>query len=283
MNIAIIGAGRIGSAFAFRLARAGHSLTLVARGSRLAALQGEGAIVSVEGERAPVQAVPELDTSIAYDLLLVTVLSHQVDGILPMLSASQAKKVMLMFNTFERLDRWRDAIGAERFEVAFPNMISFLVEDKLRSVVDGPGMVTALSCPMWAQEFKRAGFPTHLEADMQSYLRSHVAFYVPSLVAALLVWKRPVGLTWSEALQVTAALKEAFALVQSLRHTLKPKPVALMASLPSFVLTAFTWAFARTRALKDLGQFGPAEARALIDAMAAAAPGRATKLLAIRP
>jgi 2-dehydropantoate 2-reductase len=118
---------------------------------------------------------------------------------------------------------------------------------------------------------------------MQSYLRSHVAFYVPSLVAALLVWKRSFGLTWSEASRLTAALKEAFALVQSLGHTLKPKPVALMAAFPSLVLTAITWAFARTRALKDLGEFGPAEARALIDAMAAAAPGNATKLLAIRP
>lgn len=283
MNICILGAGRIGSAFAFRLTRAGHHVTLVARGARLKALQVDGAIVSVEGERAAVQAVPELDTTQAFDLLLVTVLSHQVDGILPLLRASRAKTVMFMFNTFECLDRWRDAIGAERFAVAFPNMTSFLVDGKLRSVVDGPGMVTALSNSKWALEFKRAGFPTVVEADMQSYLRSHVAFYVPSLVAALLVWKRPFGLTWSEASRLAAALKEAFALVQSLGHTLEPKPVAIMAAFPSLLLTALIWGFARTGALKDLGEFGPTEARALIDAMAAAAPGKATKLLGIRP
>jgi 2-dehydropantoate 2-reductase len=283
MNIAIVGAGRIGSAFAFRLARAGHNVTLVARGSRLKTLQEDGAIVSVNGQRAKVSAVQELDTSVPYELLLVTVLSHQVDALLPLLRASQAKTVMLMFNTFERLDRWRDAIGAERFAFAFPNMIAFLVAGKLRSVVDNPGMVTALSDPTWAREFKRAGFPTVVEPDMQSYLRSHVAFYVPSLVAALLVWQRMNGLTWKEAFLLTEAMKEAFVLVRGLGHTLKPKAVALMSGFPSFVLTAILWAFARTRALKDLGEFGPTEARALIDAMAAAAPGKAAKLLAIRP
>lgn len=283
MNICILGAGRIGSAFAFRLSRAGHDVTLVARGVRLEALQAAGAIVSVEGERTAVQAVPELDTTRPYDLLLVTVLSHQLDGILPLLRASEAKTVMFMFNTFECLDRWRDAIGPERLAVAFPNMISFLVDGKLRSVVNGPGMVTALSDAKWALEFKRAGFPTVVETDMQSYLRSHVAFYVPSLVAALLVWGRAFGLTWSEASKLAGALKEAFALVQSLGHTLKPKPVAVMAAVPSFLVTALIWGSARTSALKDLGAFGPTEARALIDAMAAAAPGKATKLLGIRP
>ncbi|MEI9947747.1 MAG: hypothetical protein WDO74_01915 [Pseudomonadota bacterium] len=85
------------------------------------------------------------------------------------------------------------------------------------------------------------------------------------------------------ASRLAAALQEGLALVQGLGHNLKPKPVAVMAALPTFVLTAATWAFARTRAVKDLGEFGPAEARALIDAMAAAAPGKANKLLAIRP
>jgi 2-dehydropantoate 2-reductase len=283
MNIAIVGGGRIGSAFAFRLARAGHSVTVVARGARLAALREAGAIATVNDERAPVQVAAELDVSVPYDLVLVTVLAHQVERLLPTLQASLAQTVMLMFNTFERLDRWRGALGAQRFAFGFPNMISFLVEGKLRSLVDGPGMVTTLSNDKWAAEFQRAGFPTEVEPDMESFLRSHVAFYVPSLVAALLVWKRPSGLTWREAATLAAAMQEALSIVQGLGHTLKPKPVAWMARLPAFLLTVMTWAFARTRSLKDLGEFGPTEARNLIDAMAAAAPGKANKLLAIRP
>ncbi|MEI9947733.1 MAG: FAD-dependent oxidoreductase [Pseudomonadota bacterium] len=119
MNIAIVGAGRIGSAFAFRLARAGHDVTLVARGARLEALRREGAIVSVSGERAQVTVAEALDAAIPYDLVLVTVLAHQVDGLLDVLRASAGKTVMLMFNTFDSLERWRDAIGVDRFAVGF--------------------------------------------------------------------------------------------------------------------------------------------------------------------
>jgi hypothetical protein len=63
-------------------------------------------------------------------------------------------------------------------------------------------------------------------------------------------------------------------LVQGLGHTPKPGFVALLAWLPSFVLTPLLWVAGRTRAVKDLGEFGPAEVRVLIDAMADAAQGK---------
>jgi 2-dehydropantoate 2-reductase len=283
MKIVVVGAGRIGSAFAFRLRRAGHDVVVVARGVRLDLLRREGAIVSVSGERAPVQVVAALDVSIPYDLVLVTVLGHQVDSLLPVLRASAGKTVMFMFNTFENIDRWRDAIGAGRFAFGFPNIIAFLVDGKLRSVVDGPGMVTTLTSAPWAALFKQAGLPTEVELDMNSYLRSHVAFVVPTMVAGLLTWQRRTDLTWTEASRLTGALKEGLSLVQGLGHTPKPGFVALLAWLPSFVLTPLLWVAGRTRAVKDLGEFGPAEVRVLIDAMADAAPGKATKLLSIRP
>jgi len=283
MNIAVIGAGRIGSAFAFHLARAGHELTVIARGSRLDALRGEGAIVALGGERAPVGVAAELNTTVPYDLVLVTVLSHQVDGLLPALRASAAKSVLFLFNTFDKIDRWRDALGAERFAAGFPNMLALFVDGKLRSVVDGPGMVTTLTSARWAAVLKQAGLPTEVEPDMNSYLRSHVAFAVPAMVAGLMTWKRNAGLTWAEAAKLTGAMLEGFALVRALGHSLKPGFVPLLAALPAFVLTAMTWCFSRTASVRDLGEFGPAESRALIDAMAAAAPGKTPKLLAIRP
>jgi 2-dehydropantoate 2-reductase len=283
MKIAVVGAGRIGSAFAFRLTRAGHDVAVIARGARLEALRREGALVSISGEQAPVQVAAALDISTPYDLVLITVLSHQVDSLLPVLTASAGKTVMFMFNTFEKIDRWRGAIGAERFAFGFPNMIAFLVDGKLRSVVDGPGMVTTLTNASWAAVFKQAGFPTEVELDMNSFLRSHVAFAVPAMVAGLLTWQRGTELTWTEASRLTGALKEGLSLVQGLGHTLKPGFVSWLDRLPFFVLTPLMWATARTRAIKDLGEFGPVEVRMLIDAMAQAAPGKASKLLAIRP
>jgi 2-dehydropantoate 2-reductase len=68
MQIAVIGPGAIGSTFAFQLSRAGHSVTVVARGIHLEQLLRDGAIVLASGERATVAVVAALDTPIAYKL-----------------------------------------------------------------------------------------------------------------------------------------------------------------------------------------------------------------------
>jgi 2-dehydropantoate 2-reductase len=283
MNIAIVGAGRIGSTFAFHLSRAGHDITAIARGSRLETLRRDEAIVSVDGKRAPVRAAAELDEAVPYDLVIVTVLAHQVGSLVPVLAKSAARSVLFLFNTFETIDRWRDAIGAQRFSFGFPSMIAFFDDGRLRSRVVGPGLVTTLDSAKWAAVLQAAGMPAELELDMNSFLRSHVAFVVPTMLAAHLTYERDTELRWSEAKQLTAALLEGLALVRELGHTLKPAFVVWLARLPSFVLTALLWIFGRTAAVKDLAELGPGEARELIDAMAAAAPGRTPKLVALRP
>ncbi len=60
MKIAVLGPGGIGSTFAFQLARAGHDVTVVARGARLAHLKREQAIVLKSGELAAVRVLGAL-------------------------------------------------------------------------------------------------------------------------------------------------------------------------------------------------------------------------------
>ncbi len=283
MNILVIGPGRIGSAFAFHLSRAGHDVAVLARGARLEILRREGAVVATDGRRASIRVLETIDPSTAYDLVLVTVLAHQVDALLPALVASAAKSVLFMFNTFETTRRWREAVGAERFAFGFPNMIAFLEDDKLRNVVDGPGMLTTLTSPRWAEVFKRAGLPTEVTGDIDGWLRSHVAFVVPLMVAAQWTWQRQPPLSWAEARRLALAMREGMALVRSLGHAIQPGFVALLARLPAPVLAGLLWAVGRTAAVKDMGAFGSAEVRSLIDAMAAADPLRTSTLRSIRP
>jgi len=283
MNIVVMGAGRIGSVFAFHLARAGHSVTVVARGSRLVALQRDGAIITTEGHRAVVRAVAALDPAEPFELALVTAPEHQVQPLVQQLAASAARTVLLMFNSFAGLAPYRAMLGASRVTAGFPKMIAFLDEQRLRFKVNGPGMVTTLERPELAVLMKSAGLPSEVQPDMDAFLRSHVAMVVPTFIAALWTWQRDYGLTWDEARRLAPAWSEGLALVRHLGHPLLPRALVLAECLPRAVLAALLWAAARTAAVRDLGAFGPTETRSLIDSMVAATPGGAQLLLALRP
>ncbi len=283
MQIAIIGAGRIGSAFALRLARAGHDVTLVARGKRLEELQRDPAIVDVTGARTAVKAGSELDPVTPWALVLVTVLAHQVDPVLPSLTACAAKKVMFMFNTVEPLTRLRDAVGAGRFEFGFPTVIASFVDGKLKSTVDGPGNVTTVTSQEWAKVFTAAKIPTVVHPDMESFLRSHAAFVIPLMAMGCRVHARAAGVTWAEARGLARAYAEAFAVVRQLGNPLTPGFVVVLSRMPAWLMTGLLWVLSRSAPIRDLGAMGPAEVRALIDGLKAAAPGSTSQLLAIRP
>jgi 2-dehydropantoate 2-reductase len=88
LRIAIVGAGQIGSAFAFQLARIGnHDVSVVARpgSTRFQQLQRDGAIIDVKGEQAPVSVSDTLDEMVPYDVVIVTLSAHQTDAVLPTL------------------------------------------------------------------------------------------------------------------------------------------------------------------------------------------------------
>jgi 2-dehydropantoate 2-reductase len=94
MRIGIYGAGAVGSNFAVRLARAGHQVSIVARGDHLAAVRRSGLILHAGDERAvaPVQASADPAELGAQDLVIVTLkapaLSDMADRIVPMLDAN---------------------------------------------------------------------------------------------------------------------------------------------------------------------------------------------------
>jgi 2-dehydropantoate 2-reductase len=280
MNIAIVGTGAIGSVFAYQLARAGHDVTVIARGSRLAQLQREGGVVHVSGERAAVHIHPALDVTVPYDLVLVTVLAPHVAAVLPDLQASVAKSVMFMFNTFEPLEPLRAAVGAGRFTFGFPaGVLCVLRDGHINPQIRGG--TTTDSAP-WAAVFTQAGIPTVVEPDMHSWLRSHAALVIPLMAMGVVTAERQAGVSWREAGIYARAMRDAFDVVRDLGHGILPSlfgPLSRMTRL----LQALLWTVSRTKMSRELGALGPQEARMLVDMMTAAAPGKTTTLLAIRP
>lgn len=281
MKIAILGPGAIGSTFAWQLSRAGHDVTVVARGVRLACLQKEQAIVRGDGQRARVAVSSALDVSIEWDLVLVTVLAPQVGAVLPTLRASAARRVMFMFNTFDPIEPLREAVGAERFCFGFPmGVFTLLIDGRIHPQVRSG---TTVDEPAFARLFSSAGIPTMVERDMHGWLRSHAALVAPLMSIGVTVHARGYGITWREAAAQARAFAAGIAIVRALGHAVLPSSVAMFAGMPRVLVAALLWAMSRTKMLRDLGALGSAEPRMLIDQMSATLPQLAAPLLAVRP
>ncbi|MFO0596031.1 MAG: 2-dehydropantoate 2-reductase N-terminal domain-containing protein [Myxococcaceae bacterium] len=284
MRIAVVGLGAIGSTFAFALSKAGHEVTGIARGERLEQVQRDGAIVKVDGERAAIATARELDPAVPFDLVLVAVLAHQVEPILPTLRASAAKTVLFMFNTVAPLANLRDVVGAERFAFGFPAVLASLPSGRLQYEVFTFGQITIVTEARWAELFTAAGIKTHVEPHMQSWLRTHAVVIAVVLSLSLRAVSAGRGATWAEASGQARAFAEGLALVRHLGERVTPMPIALLGALPGFLRAALFWVLSRTPLVRSAAAVGPKEPRALIDAMAALGPPALTEgLRAIRP
>ena len=275
LRIAVLGVGRIGSAFAFQLARNGHhDVTVIARpGSpRLHELRRDDGIVDVKGERASVRIAEALDEQTPYDLVIVTLLGFQVDAVLPALRRSAAKCIQFMFVTFEP-ERLRDAVGAERCAFGMPFIQSdFDGDGRLKATIGAGGQKTIMSQPRWVEVFAAAGLPAALEPDMPLWLRCHVPLTIAFESISVAGVRRGGGASWGEAIVIARGVREGFALIRGLGYPIYPRAKRLISGSPVPVVAAMLWAMSRIRPFRELLATGVNECRALVDVLAAAAP-----------
>ena len=275
LRIAVLGVGRIGSAFAFQLATAGHhDVTVIARpGSpRLAQLQRDNGIVTVKGERAGVHISDTLDEQTPYDLVIVTLLAFQVDAVLPALSRSAAKSIQFMFVTFDP-ERLRDVVGAERCAFGMPFVQSdFDSEGRLKATIGAGGQKTIMSQQRWVDVFTAAGLPAALEPDMPLWLRCHVPLSIAFEAISVAGVRRGGGASWAEAVVIAQGVRESYALIRGLGYPIYPRTKARIAAAPTPVIAAVLWTMSRIKSFRELLATGVNECRALVDLLVSAAP-----------
>jgi 2-dehydropantoate 2-reductase len=275
LQIAVFGAGKIGSAFAFHLARiGGHDVTVIARpGSvRLQQLHRDRAIIDVTGTRASVVVAEALDEQVRYDLVIVTLLAHQVDAVLPALQRSEAKCIQFMFNTFHP-ERLQAAIGVERSAFGMPFIQATLDRDgRLRARIGAGGQKTMLSRQRSVDVFNAAGLPAVFENDMPLWLRCHVPLCVAFESVCVAGERRGGGASWREAVVLARGVHASFGLIKGLGYELYPNTKARIDRSPTSVVAAVLWFMSRITSFRELLAGGKAECRALVDAMVAAAP-----------
>jgi 2-dehydropantoate 2-reductase len=275
LRIAILGAGKIGSAFAFQLARAGnHDVTVIARpGSlRLQQLQRDNGIIDTKSVRANVRVADTLDEETPYDLVIVTLVDYQVDAVLPALQRSAAKCIQFTFVTFEP-ERLRDAVGTERCAFGMPGIMAIFDNDgRLTVTIGANGTKTTMSQQRWVDMFNAAGLPAALEPDMPLWLRCHVPLCIAFESVSVAGERRGGGASWGEAIVVARGVHQGFALIKALGYQVYPKSKARINGLPTFVVAFMLWMFSRMKSMRELLATGEKECRALVEAMVAAAP-----------
>lgn len=117
MHIIIVGAGGVGGYFGAKLARAGESVTLIARGVHLAAIQRDGLRVrsAIEGEYSvEVDAVEDAHGRAPADAALLCVKSFHTEAALEQLKpvVGPDTPVLTLQNGVEAVDKIDAAFGA---------------------------------------------------------------------------------------------------------------------------------------------------------------------------
>ena len=247
LRIVVIGAGVLGSLYGARLAIAGQSVTLVARGGRLTELQ-RGPILILNEEdgvaaAATVEAVSSLKPDDDYDLALVMVRADQIDDLLPQLAANRGVKAFLfMHNRAAGSSALAHAVGPERVLLGFPGAGGWLDGATVRYRLI-PEQPTTLGEPdgrlsprlrQIAKIFEEAGFTVALNRRMDDWLKTHAMLVTAIAGAIYLADGSTTALAESrESVQtLVRGVRQGIGLLSEAGVVIEPKKLALLVGLP---------------------------------------------------
>ncbi len=290
LQVAVLGIGRIGSAFAFQLARTGkYRVTAIARpqSARLQQIERDHGILNTQGERADVVLADSLDEQISYDLVIVTLLAHQIDTVLPALQRSFAKRILFMFNTFEP-ERLRDAVGAQRSCFGMPFVQANFDQDGRLQATIGAARKTRIGSEDLVNVFIAAGLPAVFEPEMMLWLRCHAPLCIAFESVSVAAVRRGDAASWDEAMVLARGMKESFKLIRRLGYRLYPSEKRWLAIGPAWMAAYMLQKMSRIVGFRNLLATGINECRALVDVLVAAAaksktPVSVSKILAMKP
>ena len=205
MKIAILGAGGVGGYYGGTLARAGHVVTMLARGEQLTALKRRGIEIRTPDEKflALVVATDDPESLPQADLAIVAVKCYSLDEILPAARAVAARgaTILPLLNGVEAAERLVEG-GVPRGQV-----LGGLTSVSVARV--GPGVVERRSpfqkvvvgeldgglsdrATSVAEAFRSAGAETSASPDIVVELWKKLAF-IASMAAACGLARSPIG------------------------------------------------------------------------------------------
>ncbi|WP_394276297.1 ketopantoate reductase family protein [Luteococcus sp.] len=190
MKVLVVGAGVLGSLHAVRLHDAGHDVSLLARGSRLAALRSKGLLIA-RGDgpvrRVALPVVSEVED--VYELVVVAVRAQDMEAALAGLR-TLAADVLTLGNWAGSPQALELALGRDLL-LAFPmaggvmdqGVIRWTAPLKLGRLAAMPvgesGWGSSVRAERIVDVFNSAGFPAQVQQDMPGWLRTHAILVAP--------------------------------------------------------------------------------------------------------
>ncbi len=255
MDILVFGAGVLGTLYASRLQEAGHCVSLLARGARLAELREHGIVL--ENARAGrwlsvgVRFVEALGPDDAYDLAIVLVRKSQLAGVLPLLAANRRiPSVLFMVNNAAGPDDIVRALGRERVLLGFPGAGGARQGHAVRYDIL-PGWLQATTIGELdgrrtprlraiAAALRGAGFPVEISPSMDAWLKTHASWVSPVANAHYMVGGSNYRLarTRDGVVLLVRAIREGFQVLRARGIAIAPARLKLFEWLPEPLLVA---------------------------------------------
>lgn len=250
MNILIIGAGVLGSMYAGLLSRAGHDVTVLARGERLEQIRTHGIVLEEIGASkrlvAQLAATDSLAADEAFELVLVVVRADQLGGVLPMLAPSRSTpNVLFLMNNPCGPSELTAALGADRVLTGFPcgggvregHLVRYARHRDGKAIPTTIGEVGGTRSERLqhiAQAFAEADLPVAVETNVDAWLKTHAALVMPSVPALRIVGGNNYALAEdTDTLRLlVAAIREGLRVVRALGQPLRPWHVRAIEWLP---------------------------------------------------
>jgi 2-dehydropantoate 2-reductase len=241
MKILIYGAGVIGSIFAGKLGKAGHDVTMLARGKRFDELVQKGLILkkaySKVQEITHPKIIGELKAEDFYDYIMVVVQKQQVADILPILGANCSRNIVFVVNTPSGYEEWVSAVGKERVMIGFPaaggerqdGIVSYFIMNGLlrqfqtTTFGEYDGQLTN-RLKLLIKSFNKAGIGSVSCLDMNSWQKYHVAM-IGAIADLLYVYDADnyeASRHYKDIVTCVRAIQEGFLVLKTLGHRVTP-------------------------------------------------------------
>lgn len=303
MKVLIFGAGVLGSYLAYALDKAGHEVSLLARGKRLNELREKGLVIVHQKQKkttiSRVQTVEALGQNDAYDAVFVVMQKTQVSAVIPILAANEKCPVFCFVGNNGQAHKTRQQL----LDLSQTNpavLFAFLGvggrnEDGkiLSSHRDDPsftvGDITKESQHQAFLDtlFENSGLTLSHSKDMDAWLKYHLALILPAVYVIQFAQGDMKKLSKSSRMLKMAlqAIGEGFSVLGELGHAPEPANIEDAFNKPVWLMLLFLKLVVRTKAFelaaRDHAMSAVGEMSALSDEFGALQEGTATSTPAL--